>query len=188
MTVVVTGSSGFIGSHLCNALLDGGEELVGIDRVPSTRVPTIRTDLAAPSPEALDALAGAEAVWHLAARPGIRDRGRGIEAQRHRDNVVAAANVLNAVPLHTALVVTSSSSVYGGSRHAGIERPSRESDPLRPQGGYASSKVAMERLCGSAPHDVAGSRLHVLSPLRGPANDPTWRSQPGSNPFAQERT
>lgn len=31
MKVVVTGAAGFIGSHLCEALLDGGHEVVGID-------------------------------------------------------------------------------------------------------------------------------------------------------------
>jgi nucleoside-diphosphate-sugar epimerase len=163
VTVVVTGSSGFIGSHLCDALLAGGEELLGIDRVASTKVPTIETDLAAPSGEALDALAGAEVVWHLAARPGIRDRRPDIEAQRHRDNVVATARVLNAVPPQTHLVVTSSSSVYGGSRHGGTERPSLETDPLRPRGGYARSKVAMERLC--LRRAERGARVAIARPF-----------------------
>jgi nucleoside-diphosphate-sugar epimerase len=163
VAVVVTGSSGFIGSHLCAALLAGGEEVVGLDRVASEKVPTIQTDLAAPSGEALDALGRADAVWHLAARPGIRDRRVDIESQRRRDNVVAAARVLDAVPAHTPLVVTSSSSVYGGSRHGGIERASRESDPLRPRGGYARSKVAMEQLC--LRRDARGGRIAIARPF-----------------------
>jgi nucleoside-diphosphate-sugar epimerase len=164
LTVVVTGSSGFIGSHLCSALLARSEEVVGIDRTPSSLVPTIRTDLAAPSDEALDALSGAGVVWHLAACPGIRDRSPDIESRRRRDNVVAAAAVLDAVPLRTPLIVTSSSSVYGGSRlQNGAERPSREDDPLRPRGGYARSKVAMERLCRR--RAARGGRVSIARPF-----------------------
>ena len=147
MAVVVTGSSGFIGSHLCAALLARGESVVGIDRVDSDSVATIQSDLAEPSDEAIDALGAADVVWHLAALPGIRDRRPDIESLRYRDNVLAAGNVLKAVPPATPLIVTSSSSVYGGSWHGGIDRPCRESDPLRPRGGYARSKVSMELLC-----------------------------------------
>jgi nucleoside-diphosphate-sugar epimerase len=163
LRVVVTGSSGFIGSHLCSALLAGGEEVVGIDRVPSSPVPTIRTDLAAPSEEALDALAEADVVWHLAACPGIRDRRPDIESRRRRDNVEAAACALRAVPLKTPMIVTSSSSVYGGSLHHGVERPSRENDPLRPRGGYARSKAAMEQLCEE--RAARGGRVAIARPF-----------------------
>ena len=147
MAVVVTGSSGFIGTHLRAALRARGESVVGIDRVDSDAVATIQSDLAEPSNEAIDALRAADVVWHLAALPGIRDRRPDIERLRYRDNVLAAGNVLKAVPPATPLIVTSSSSVYGGSRHGGIDRPCRESDPLRPRGGYARSKASMELLC-----------------------------------------
>jgi nucleoside-diphosphate-sugar epimerase len=163
LTVVVTGSSGFIGSHLCSALLAGGETVVGIDRAASSDLSTIRTDLAEPSDEALDALTNADVVWHLAARPGIRDRLVDIEVKRRRDNVVAAARILRVVPLRTPLVVTSSSSVYGGSLHQGVERPSREADPLRPRGGYARSKVAMEHLCRQ--REARGGRISIARPF-----------------------
>ena len=128
---MVTGSSGFIGSHLCAALIARGESVVGIDRVDSDSVATIQSDLAEPSGEAIDALYAADVVWHLAALPGIRDRRPDIEGLRYRDNVLAAGNMLKAVPPATPLIVTSSSSVYGGSRHGGIDRACRESDPLR---------------------------------------------------------
>jgi len=162
VTVVVTGSSGFIGSHLCASARALGKPTVELDRVPSTHGATIQTDLADPSDEAHDALRTADAVWHLAARPGIRDRRPDIARLRHRDNVVAASNVLAAVPPDTPLVVTSSSSVYGSSRHGRIDRPCRESDPLRPTGGYARSKVTMERLCALR---AANGRVAVARPF-----------------------
>jgi nucleoside-diphosphate-sugar epimerase len=105
----------------------------------------LRADLLDGDPLVTAALRAADAVFHLAGRPGVRDTGA--EAARRRDNVAATAAVLAAVPRDTPLVVTSSSSVYGGA--AG--RPSREGDPLRPLGGYARSKAAMEALCRSRP-------------------------------------
>ena len=100
-------------------------------------------DLLSGDPRVEDALATAEVVFHLAGRPGVRDGGPGAEAARARDNVAATAAVLRLVPRDTPLVVASSSSVYGGAD----DRPSREDDPLRPLGGYAHSKAAVERLC-----------------------------------------
>ena len=163
MAVVVTGSSGFIGSHLCAALLARGESVVGIDRVDSDSVATIQSDLAELSDEAIDALRVADVVWHLAALPGIRDRRPDIESLRYRDNVLAAGNVLKTVPPATPLIVTSSSSVYGGSRHGGIDRPCRESDPLRPRGGYARSKASMELLCSKRVE--CGGRVAIARPF-----------------------
>ena len=145
MTIVVTGASGFIGAHVARALLARGERVVGLDRLPPTVADDgflpLCVDLAAPHAEALDALHAADAVVHLAARPGVRDRSPGIELRRHMDNVVATEQVLAAVPRHVPVVVASSSSVYGGARRGW---PSHEDDRLRPRGGYARSKVAAE--------------------------------------------
>lgn len=159
MAVVVTGAAGFLGRALVAGLAADGVEVVAVDRRPLPgpaagalgtggrpdlgAVTALRADLLAGHPAVLDALRHADAVFHLAGRPGVRDRGPAAEAARRRDNVAATAAVLAAVPAGTPLVVTSSSSVYGGA--AG--RPSREDDPLRPLGGYARSKAAVERLC-----------------------------------------
>lgn len=87
-----------------------------------------------------------DVVFHLAACPGVRQREAGVK--RFRDNVVATQRLLEALPVRIPVVAASSSSVYGGvARHRGRFRPSREEDPLRPRGGYAASKVAMEELC-----------------------------------------
>ncbi|HWC66470.1 MAG TPA: NAD(P)-dependent oxidoreductase [Acidimicrobiales bacterium] len=164
MTVVVTGASGFIGTQVTQALLARGERVVGLDRVPPTVAgdgfETLHVDLAAPHAEAFDALRAADAVVHLAARPGVRDCSPRIELRRHMDNVVATAQVLAAVPLPVPVVVASSSSVYGGSRRG---RPSREDDRLRPRGGYARSKVAAEQRC--AARAAAGGAVTVVRPF-----------------------
>lgn len=145
--VVVTGSAGFIGRHLVDRLVQGGYAVVGIDRVPTaTRrgLDTLTADLLDENAEVRDALRTADAVFHLAGCAGVRDPRPDAEDVRRRDNVEATRKVLALVSPSVPLVVTSSSSVYGGSRQG---RPSRETDRPHPLGGYVRSKLAVERLC-----------------------------------------
>jgi nucleoside-diphosphate-sugar epimerase len=146
VVAVVTGAAGFIGKVLVQELATRGP-VVSIDRRPmaqSERVTAITADLLDYTPQVCAALAGAEVVYHLAGCPDVRDPRPDAAQLRYRDNVLATAAVLSAVPPDIPLVVTSSSSVYGGTT-AG--RPCTETDPLRPRGGYARSKHMVERLC-----------------------------------------
>jgi len=163
VTAVVTGADGFIGRTLVRQLLAIGEPVVGIDRAAQPPLPgltVLTADLCDRDERVAAALAGADAVFHLAGCPGVRDPRPAIDALRHRDNVLAATAVLAAIPAGTPLVVTSSSSVYGGARFG---RASRERERLRPRGGYARSKVAVERLCQ---HRIAaGGRTVIARPF-----------------------
>jgi nucleoside-diphosphate-sugar epimerase len=145
---VVTGAAGFIGTTLVAELRARGERVIGIDRAaqqPQPGVLALTADLLDRDALVHAALADADAVFHLAGRPGVRDEQADIEDLRERDNVAATARVLAAVPRHVPIVAASSSSVYGGTRG----RASRESEPLRPAGGYARSKVRAEQLCAA---------------------------------------
>ena len=163
MAVVVTGSAGFIGRSLVGELLSRGESVVAVDRREQPAQPgllALTADLLDEPGELLDAaLAQADAVFHLAGCPGVRDCATDVEQRRHRDNVAATARVLAAVPRHVPVVVASSSSVYGGTHG----RASRESHPLRPRGGYARSKVRAEALC--AQRLAAGGVVAVARPF-----------------------
>jgi len=144
MTVVVTGSAGFVGAAVVRALRRAGHDCVGLDRRPGDGLTTdLVADLLEQDPAADAALREAAGVVHLAARAGVRDAEPGIDAARRRDNVEATDRVLALVPPDRPLVVTSSSSVYGGAHG----HPCRETDPLQPRGGYARSKVEVEQLC-----------------------------------------
>jgi nucleoside-diphosphate-sugar epimerase len=159
--IVVTGAAGFIGGHLVRELGERGVAVVGIDRRPGADVLADLTDPAAGAGDAVDLLRGAEAVFHLAGAGGVRLDGPAAEATWWRCNVEATEAVLAAVPPSTPLVVTSSSSVYGGVGPAG--RPCREGDRLRPRGGYARSKVEVERRV--AARRDAGGRALVARPF-----------------------
>ena len=171
MAIVVTGAAGFIGRHLVDALVADGRHVIGIDRRAGAGAADtdIIADLADPSAsEVDDVLAAADAVFHLAAFPGVRASGPEVALRRHRDNIDAAHRVLAAVPPATPLVVTSSSSVYGG-RHG---RPSSEHDRLAPRGEYAASKVELERMC--AKRVSQGGVVAVARPftVMGPGQRP----------------
>lgn len=162
MVAVVTGAAGFIGRTLVRVLAARGAVL-GVDRLPQPPAPgltRITADLLDDDPAVLRALAGAEVVYHLAGCPDVRDRRPDAAQRRFRDNVLATAAVLTAVPPDTRLVVTSSSSVYGGTSG---QRPSREGDRLRPRGGYARSKVRTEQLCDARAQ--TGAAVTVVRPF-----------------------
>lgn len=156
---VVTGCAGFIGSTLCERLLQQGCEVVGVDGFTDYYSPEIKLDNIARLQEytgfrshrldlASDDLAphleGVDTIFHLAGRPGVRTSfGVGFGAYVH-DNVVATQRLLEAAlacPLAT-VVYASSSSVYGTAE----TMPTPESVTLAPVSPYGITKVATETL------------------------------------------
>jgi UDP-glucuronate 4-epimerase len=158
--VVVTGAAGFIGSHLAEALLGRGEQVVGIDGLTPSYPPAekranlatlldrqgfefIEGDLAGIDLDGC--LAGASVVFHQAAQPGVRSSWGQDFATYVHDNVLATQRLLEAcvragVP---RLVAASSSSVYGDAPAF----PTSEASRTRPVSPYGVTKLAGEHLC-----------------------------------------
>lgn len=163
MSVVVTGSSGFIGRALAHELVAAGHRVVAVDRTwrPNQAGMTVLTaDLLDGDALVETALRDADAVVHLAGCSGVRDSTPGVDARRQRDNVDATRVVADLVPADVPLLVTSSSSVYGGARFG---RASHESDVLAPRGGYARSKVGTEQVC--ARRAAVGGHVLTVRPF-----------------------
>ncbi|MDP2956234.1 MAG: GDP-mannose 4,6-dehydratase, partial [Longimicrobiales bacterium] len=164
MSVLVTGAAGFIGSHLSEALVAAGEEVVCLDSFDpfydpavkernlaglraSDRFVEIRADIR--DPEAWRAVPdGVDAVVHLAARAGVRPS---IERPvLYADvNVTGTALMLDFVRERGigAVVFASSSSVYGNSPTVPFSERQPVDDPISP---YAATKRAGELLCRTA--------------------------------------
>jgi len=171
MKCLVTGAAGFIGSHLSERLLRDGHEVVGVDAfVPYYPRPAKEANLCGlrgqpgfsllPLDLRSDALglavAGVDAVFHLAAMPGLPKSWTEFDLYV-ACNVGGTQRLLEAVrglPLRR-FVYASTSSVYG--RYGSGD----ESLPTRPVSPYGVTKLAAENLC-RAYADEHGLPLVVL--------------------------
>ena len=152
--VFITGASGFIGSHLAEALRDAGHEVTGLASYRSADthgwldeidgVAKVRGDVR--DPERMRALIkGHELVYHLAALGGIPGS---YDAPRTfmEVNATGTLNVLLAAREAGAKVIhTSTSEVYGSAQYV----PMDEKHPINPQSPYAASKFAADALANA---------------------------------------
>jgi nucleoside-diphosphate-sugar epimerase len=156
---LVTGCAGFIGSHLCDALLAAGHEVVGVDcfldyyprEIKERNLASARSSKAFRFEEAnlVDApltelLAGIDCVFHQAAQAGVR-ASWGRDFRIYDDNNVYATQRLLEAAKEVGLaklVYASSSSVYGDTE----DLPMRETAATRPVSPYGVTKLAGEHL------------------------------------------
>jgi UDP-glucuronate 4-epimerase len=169
-TILVTGAAGFIGSHLCERLLERGHRVIGVDNFDPFYDPAVkrrnlegfrehdrfrfleadirdRQGLEA----ALDEEAGdVDVIVHLAARAGVRPSIEDPEAYTS-NNVDGTVTLLELARRRgiRRFVFGSSSSVYGNNDKI----PFSEEDPVEePISPYAATKRAGELLCHTWHH------------------------------------
>jgi UDP-glucuronate 4-epimerase len=160
MNILVTGAAGFIGSHLCEKLLQNPEHrIIGIDGMiqpqlrrikernlrgllNNPRFTFIEGNLLRISWKSL--LPGVEAIYHLAGMPGVRSSW-GTDFKLYANhNILATQRLLEACiqkPLER-IIFASTSSVYG---HKIGRVP--ENDSLEPLSPYGVTKLTGEHLC-----------------------------------------
>jgi len=167
-TVLVTGGAGFIGSHVCEALLRRGDRVVALDNFDEFYDPAIKRRnlvgcLGHPSfalaegdirdTAAVDATFKQhrpDVILHLAARAGVRPS---IERPLlYQDvNVHGTAVLLDAAQRSGIgrFVFASSSSVYGNNPKVPFSETDNVDHPISP---YAATKKAGELLCFTYHH------------------------------------
>jgi len=159
MKILVTGGAGFIGSHLIDALLERGDEVICFDNFSSGRREFIEHNLGQMELVEGDllnrsdigkAIKGCDAVFHLAANPDVRS-GAGNTKTHFDNNIVATYNLLEEMRENgvTKIAFTSSSTVYG---EASIIPTPENYGPLIPISIYGASKLASEALIASYCH------------------------------------
>jgi UDP-glucuronate 4-epimerase len=163
--VLVTGGAGFIGSHVCEALLARGDDVVVLDNFNDFYDPALKRRNASALARAKivtgdirdrDLVAALfreekfDAVIHLAAMAGVRPSL--LDPLHYQDvNVRGTMILLEELKLRprTRFVFASSSSVYGSN----VRVPFREDDDIHhPVSPYAATKRAGELLCFTHHH------------------------------------
>jgi nucleoside-diphosphate-sugar epimerase len=159
MKFLVTGAAGFIGSHLCERLLNAGHDVVGVDAfIPYYPRPLKERNLTAfrthprfrfhpvdlRKDDLAEAVAGSDVVCHLAAMAGLTQSWTDFDLYASC-NIQGTQRLLEAVrqgaPRLKRFLYASTSSVYG--RFASGD----EGLPTKPVSPYGVTKLAAENLC-----------------------------------------
>jgi UDP-glucose 4-epimerase len=168
---IVTGGAGFIGSHLVEALLERGDDVLAVDDLSRGKREQVAPgaelavhDVRDPLGEIFAAFRP-EICFHLAAQADVRvSVARPVEDASV--NVVGSVQVLHAAQRQGTKIVFAST---GGAIYGECPRPAKEDDPLEPLSPYGAAKLATEtylftwnRLHGS--HHAALRFANVYGP------------------------
>ncbi len=189
MTVFVTGGAGFIGSHVCERLLERGHRVLCLDDLndyysPQWKLANLEVSR---SHQSFTFIHGTlldytrlhdlfkkykpQQVIHLAARAGVRPSLRDPRLYE-TTNGRGTLNILEVCREFklSRLIYTSSSSVYGER----LDMPLKETDPIRnPISPYGAAKYASEKMC-SVYQQLTGMEVNVIRPFTvyGPRQRP----------------
>ena len=163
MNILVTGGAGFIGSHLCERLIDLGSKVICIDNFDSFYDPLVKEDNISGIADSkyfklyrsditnLDQIEKIfsenriDMVIHLAARAGVRPSIQS-PLLYERVNILGTMNILECCKKYKIpkLIFASSSSVYGGNKKLPFSEEDNVDHPVSP---YAATKKAGELIC-----------------------------------------
>lgn len=175
MKVMVTGSDGFIGSHLTEELVKKGYRVKAfvyynsfnnwgwLDTLPKDimkDVEIFQGDIRDPN-GVLEAVKGADAVFHLAALIAIPFSYHSPDTYVDT-NIKGTLNILQAARKCDTcrVLVTSTSEVYGTAQYVPID----ERHPFQGQSPYAATKIGADRLAESF-HRSFGLRTTIVRPF-----------------------
>jgi GDP-4-dehydro-6-deoxy-D-mannose reductase len=169
MRVLITGVTGFVGSHLAEFLLARGDEVVGTARWRSQtsnivhlqdRLQLVECDMrdVASIKRVLEEYCPDE-IYHLAAQSFVQSSWHAPE-ETLTTNVLGQLHLLEALrdlKMNPPMQIACSSEEYGLVK--ADELPIKETNPLRPLSPYAVSKVGQD-LLGYQYHESYG--MHVI--------------------------
>ncbi|MGA8196019.1 MAG: NAD-dependent epimerase/dehydratase family protein [Acetobacteraceae bacterium] len=174
---LVTGGAGFIGSHLCEALLSSGDTVRALDDLSIGRrenlpagVQLIEGDVADPGAVS-NAVEGVAGCFHLAAIASV-ERAVVDWLGTHRANLTATITLFDAIrrlPTRIPVVYASSAAVYGDAATV----PIAESSPCAPLSAYGADKYGCElhARVASYVHGIPTVGLRLFN-VYGPRQDP----------------
>jgi UDP-glucose 4-epimerase len=176
-TWLVTGGAGFIGSHLCEALVARGDQIRVLDDLSTGHrenlppgTPLLQADVADPA-AVQEAIEGVHGCFHLAAIASV-ERGVTDWLGTHRANLTGTITLFDALQragMKVPVVYASSAAVYGDCPVV----PITEDAPCRPLSAYGADKLGCEL------HAEVASHIHGIPTVGlrffnvyGPRQDP----------------
>ncbi len=176
--VLVTGGAGFIGSHVVDAYIEAGHEVVVVDSLEAGSTTHVhpggrfyQVDILDPSLEAIIAQERPTVVNHHAAQANI-SRSVADPVQDVRTNILGSVRLLELARRYGAfhfIFASSGGAVYGVQR----SYPADEDHPLDPINAYGISKLTVERYLDyyRKMHGVRYIALRYAN-VYGPRQDP----------------
>jgi nucleoside-diphosphate-sugar epimerase len=167
MKIIITGGSGFLGTHMIRALQIAGHDVKNIDIKPSrdSNVPTVIASIL-DKKVMLQEIKDADCVFHFA---GLIEAGESVkDPQQFVDvNISGTVSILEAMRENNVktIIFSSSAAVYGEPTNI----PLTEEDRTIPINPYGMTKLAMEGLISSyvKAHGFTGVALRYFN-LYGP--------------------
>lgn len=176
--MLVTGAAGRLGRALAADLADA-YELRLLDRAAAADLPGLLVGDVA-DPAALDAaMAGVDAVVHLAGNPSPK----ATYAELRSPNLDGTAEVLAAAVRHGVrrVVLASSNRVVEAAsplRRPGLRRPLRPEDPVAPDSPYGASKAFGEAMASYHAHAHGLSTVSLRLGSVDTSPEPTFEDKP----------
>jgi UDP-glucose 4-epimerase len=173
LRAIVTGGAGFIGSHVVDALLARGDEVLVLDDLSNGKRENVpggaRLEVVDIREPLGDHFEGAEVCFHLGAQVDVRVA---VERPEHdaQVNVLGTVNVLEAARAHGTQVVFAST---GGAIYGECDGPVAEDAPRQPLSPYGVSKLAGEEYLAAYNRLYGASHVSLrYANVYGPRQDP----------------
>ena len=164
MRFLVTGAAGFIGSHLSDALIADGHDVVGIDNLSTGRRGNVSRECALVEGDIRRAQDIPQGDWDVVYHCAASYRDRGAWESDASTNVLGTINVVReAKRAHARIVYFQTSLCYGPTPQSPVPLDA----PLAPVGSYAVSKTAGEAYIRDSGVDWVSLRL---ANIYGPRN------------------
>jgi UDP-glucose 4-epimerase len=162
MKALVTGGAGFVGSHLCEKLLNQGHSVVAYDNLILGKKENLKNCLQHPKfsfikndlcndPGLSSVFKGCETVFHLAANSDISAGGKQPDIDL-QNGFISTYRVLEAMRETGVkkIIFSSTSAIYGEAK----TKPTPEGyGPLCPESLYGASKLAAEGFISAFVHN-----------------------------------
>lgn len=150
MRTLVTGGAGFIGSHLADALIEKGEEVLIVDDLSTGKKEFVNPkaffyqgDIRSDETQEKIRNFQPEAVFHLAAQKSVRDsiRNPAYDADINIIGLLKLFETCSRVGVKKYVFASTGGAMYG----EGAKLPAKETEPANPESPYGLAKFTCEK-------------------------------------------